>query len=246
MIKKLLILRFPFAIMMAFALVAQLDRVPGYEPGGQRFESSPVRSFSTMKIDRFPSGPLKTNSYLIYDDSFAAVIDPSMGSFEKILQRATDLRLVIQKIILTHSHWDHIVDAKIMKEETESLLYVHALDAKNVEFPGSDLLPLPVLVQGVSCDHLLEDGDLIEIGTISLKVIHTPGHSPGSICLYSEKEKILFSGDTLFCSAIGRTDLPTGNPKIMHNSLEKLALLPKDTLIFPGHGPQTTIAKEFY
>lgn len=199
-----------------------------------------------MKIDCFPSGPLRTNSYLVYQKSSALIIDPSMGAFEKILQRASDHHLHIEKIILTHSHWDHIVDAKVAKEETEAMLYIHALDAKNVEEPGSDLLPLPVKVAPVSCDHLLSDGDIIELQDLKFEVIHTPGHSPGSICLYLRKEGILFSGDTLFCSAIGRTDLPTGNPAIMHASLEKLASLPKETIVFPGHGPKTTIAKEFF
>ncbi|HLB52937.1 MAG TPA: MBL fold metallo-hydrolase, partial [Chlamydiales bacterium] len=143
-----------------------------------------------------------------------------------------------------HSHWDHIVDVMVLKEKTGASLWVHRLDAGNVERPGSDQLPLPFVVSGVKPDHLLEDGDLVQVGNLQLEVIHTPGHSPGSICYYIRDHNLLFSGDTLFFAAIGRTDLPTGSPETIWDSLKKLAELPPETKVIPGHGPETSIGKE--
>ena len=230
------------------ALVAQLDRVPGYEPGGQRFKSSPVQFMHPMILHKFACGPLRTNAILFGIDGIGAVIDPAMGSAEKIVHQAQADGLEIKKIFLTHSHWDHIVDAKLLKEQTGALLYVHPFDAKNIEVPGTDGLPLATPISGVAPDLFLNEGESISLGSLTIEVIHTPGHSPGSVCLYLREQGILFSGDTLFAGAIGRLDLPTGVPEMMEESLEKLAALPPETKVIPGHGPDTKIGhvKRFY
>ncbi len=229
-------------IFTFFALVAQLDRVPGYEPGGQRFKSSPVHMF--IKI--FACGPLATNAILIGCKATkkAAVVDPSQGSTELILKEALKQNLNIQKIFLTHSHWDHIVDAHLLKEKTGALLFVHPLDAPNVIKPGSDGLPLFVPIKGVQPDGFLEEGKGVDLGHLHFEVIHTPGHSPGCVCFYFKDQKVLISGDTLFCGSIGRLDLPTGQPKLIGNSLRKLQALPPETRVIPGHGQETTLANE--
>ncbi len=197
-----------------------------------------------MILYKFPSGPLATNAILFGEGRSGAVVDPSMGSTEKILHQAAQSNLQIEKILLTHSHWDHIADAKVLKEKTGALLYVHPLDAKNVEIPGSDGLPLFVHIQGIAPDRFLKEGEPVQVGSLQVEVIHTPGHSPGSVCLYLKDQNILISGDTLFRGGIGRLDLPTGHPEAMAESLRKLAKLPPRTRVIPGHGPDTEIGKE--
>jgi len=199
-----------------------------------------------MFIRVFPSGPLSTNAILLGCKATkrAAVIDPSQGSTGPILEEADREGFVINKILLTHSHWDHIVDVHLLKEATGALLFVHSLDAPNVIKPGSDKLPLYFPIHGTQPDGFLEEGKPIDIGHLHIDVIHTPGHSPGGVCFYLKEQKVLISGDTLFCGAIGRIDLPTGQPREMQKSLQKLQILPPETRVIPGHGDETTLAKE--
>lgn len=226
-----------------YAPVAQLDRVPGYEPGGQRFKSSPVHF---MMIVKFPFGPLSTNAILIacLKTKRAAVVDPSLGSTGAILAEVAEKGLIIEKILLTHSHWDHFADAHLLKTKTGAPLYIHPLDAKNLEHPGADGIPLYVPIHSVTPDLFLNEGDQITVGHLKLQVIHSPGHSPGSVCFYLPEEKFLISGDTLFEGSIGNLRLPTAEPLHMWESLKKLAKLPPDTQVVPGHGGDTTIGQE--
>jgi len=199
-----------------------------------------------MLLYTFPCPPLQTNTYLIAKENHgpAAVVDPGTDSTEKILHQAKKDDLKIEKILLTHSHWDHFIDVQALKEKTGAPIYVHTLDAKNVESPGSDGLPLFVSITPAKVDHQLQDGEIIEVGPLFLEVIHTPGHSPGGVCFYLKNEAVLFSGDTFFHGTIGRLDLPTGSAPKMWTSLKKLSKLPSHTRVFPGHGPETTIGKE--
>ena len=199
-----------------------------------------------MIIYRFCFGPLETNAILIGcpQTKKGAVIDPSAGSTATILDRAAQAGLTIEKILLTHSHWDHFADAQELKTKTSALLYVHALDAKNIEYPGSDGVPLFIPVPAVKPDRLLKEGDIVQVGELKIEVIHTPGHSPGGICYYMREEKILFSGDTLFQGSIGNLHLPTAEPLQMWESLRKLTLLPPETKVIPGHGQETSIGEE--
>jgi glyoxylase-like metal-dependent hydrolase (beta-lactamase superfamily II) len=197
-----------------------------------------------MFLEKFPSGPLETNAILFGLEGAGAAIDPSPGSAPKLLAAAEKFGLRIEKILLTHTHWDHIADARLLKEKTGALLYVHPLDAKNIEHPGSDKLPLFFPIPGVVPDHLLHEGENIGVGKLQLRVIHTPGHSPGSVCFYLAAHHLLFAGDTLFSGCMGRIDLPTGNAANMWKSLKKLASLPPETRVVSGHGPDTTIGRE--
>lgn len=199
-----------------------------------------------MNITSFASGPFQTNAYVVScpETLEAAIIDPAPESATSIIQYITEHKLIPTKILLTHSHWDHIADAALLKKGYELPLYVHAFDALNMEQPGSDGLPLFFKIEGVKPDHLIKENDLIAIGNCTLKVIETPGHTPGGVCFYDEKRNILISGDTLFKGSIGNLSFPTARPHLMWSSLEKLARLPKETKVYPGHGPATTIGRE--
>lgn len=121
---------------------------------------------------------------------------------------------------------------------------VHPEDAPNLEQPGADQLPCYIDIEGVVPDDLLKEGQRIAIGDLTLQVIETPGHSPGCVCFYSPENKVLISGDTLFQGSIGKLTLPTARPELMWDSLRKLAKLPPETVVYPGHGGSTTIGKE--
>ncbi len=199
-----------------------------------------------MFIYKKPFGPFATNTILIGCEKTkkAAVIDPAQMSTDTMLLKAEEAGLQIEKILLTHSHWDHFADAFKLKEKTGAALFVHSLDAKNLTDPGSDKLPTFIPIHPVDWDHLIKDGDTIELGEIFLKVIHTPGHCPGSVCYYIRQENLLISGDTLFQGGIGNLSLPTAEPEKMNDSLERLNKLPPETRVIPGHGEDTTIGEE--
>lgn len=219
-----------------------MDRAPGYEPGGLE-----VRTLSgAMIIQTFPSGPYATNAYVVACEKTkkAVIVDPSPGSFEAVWAYIAQKQLIPDKILLTHSHWDHIADVAKCKRAYGIPVWVHALDKQNMETPGSDRLSGSQGIEGVQVEHSVEDGERFFVGELEFTTIHTPGHTPGGVCYYLPQAKILLSGDTLFRGSIGRVDLPTGEAALMWLSLKKLAALPKETVVYPGHGPQTTIGKE--
>jgi hydroxyacylglutathione hydrolase len=199
-----------------------------------------------MNIQSFSSGPLETNAYVIScpGTNHAAIIDPAPESAEPIIQYIEDQHLQPDLIILTHSHWDHFGDLAKIKAKYPIPVGVHSLDEGNLELPGSDGLPCWLPIEGMKPDWLLKEGDVIPIGNLSLKVIHTPGHTPGGVCLYDAKNHVLLSGDTLFKGTIGNLSFPTSQPNLMWKSLKKLSKLPPETQVFPGHGPSTTIGDE--
>lgn len=201
-----------------------------------------------MFIQIFPSGPVATNAY-VAGCSFskeAIIIDPSPGSACKIISFLSEQAIIPKAILLTHSHWDHIADVLPLKEKYQIPLSVHPLDAPNLQKPGADGLSYRayVSIPDVEPDSFLNEGDVIEVGELHFQVLYTPGHSHGCICFFEPEHLILFSGDTLFKSGIGNLSFPTSQPSRMGASLRKLALLPPQTKIFPGHGPSTTILAE--
>ena len=199
-----------------------------------------------MILQDFPSGPFETNAYVAVCEKTkkAAIIDPAPSSSSKISHFINQKQLTPVAIFLTHSHWDHIADANELKNRYKIPVYIHLLDAPNLEKPGSDGLPCWLTIEGVKPDHYLKEGDKLTVGEIEFVVIETPGHTPGGVCFYSEKDGILLSGDTLFKGTIGNLSFPTATPKLMWDSLNKLAQLPPETTVFPGHGPSTTIGNE--
>ncbi len=174
----------------------------------------------------------------------AAIVDPAPRSFSLVESFLSEKGLKPQKILLTHSHWDHIAEAKAFKDHYAIPLYVHPLDAFNLEEPGADGLPYFIEIPPVTPDILLEEGMEIKIGMLNFRVIHTPGHSVGSVCFYEPNHQIVLTGDTLFKGTIGNLSFPTSQPFLMESSLAKLGRLPVKTRVFPGHGPSTTIGAE--
>jgi hydroxyacylglutathione hydrolase len=199
-----------------------------------------------MILQCFPSGPISTNAYVIApsEGGPAWIIDAPLDCTDSIIAFLKKYSLSAEAILLTHSHWDHIGDLARLQGLVGAKVFVHKEDKGNVELPGSDGLELYTPIQGVVPDGFLEDRQSLTLGALKAYVIHTPGHSPGSVCLHFPELAILFSGDTLFRSSLGRIDLPTSEPQRMWESLKKLAELKGDTKVFPGHGQQTTIAKE--
>lgn len=199
-----------------------------------------------MSIIVIPSGPLETNSYIVYDPSSlsAVIIDAPPDSLESLKKVVKERNLKPEKLLLTHSHWDHTTDAKAVSEEFKIPIYIHPRDLGNLEKPGSDGLPCWFEIPPAQADVLLKEGDKIQVGSLNFEVIETPGHTPGGVCFYDPEHQILISGDTLFRGSIGNLSFPTARPDEMWESLKKLGKLPPTTAVYPGHGPGTTISSE--
>jgi len=197
-----------------------------------------------MLIHTLILGDMQANCYLLECErtNSVIVIDPG-GDADYIIAYTNERKLNIDIIINTHGHIDHILANKELKERTSAKLFIHQSDAdmianpqKNLSFfLGIDFIsPLP--------DKILKDGDIINSGDICLKVIHTPGHSPGSTCLLTDGA--IFTGDLLFAGSIGRYDFPGSSYKLIMESLKKVIELDDNLIVYPGHGPETTIGEE--
>ncbi len=191
-----------------------------------------------MLIETFTVGGLSTNCYVVSSQQTkdAIVIDPGIDLIfeaDQIFDYIEQAGLKVKLIVNTHGHSDHINGDAIFQERYKVPLCIHRLDAASL-----------VLLENINFPQtiLLNDGSLIEVGNDSLTVMHTPGHTPGSICLLGER--LVFTGDTLFAGGIGRTDFPEGSDSDMQLSLRKLQRLPEDFLIYPGHGPTSIIGEE--
>jgi len=198
-------------------------------------------------LKRLEVGPLASNCYIVGSESTkeGLIIDPAAEA-KRILKAVEDLGLDIKMIVLTHSHVDHIGALSEVKEATGADFAVHADDAEALHSPEARSFSA---MFGLSYkeppapDRLLNGGDSIDIGDLHFLVMHTPGHSPGGICLLGHD--VVFTGDTLFNYGIGRTDFPGCSYSQLMNSIHtKLMVLPDSTAVYPGHGPDTTIGAE--
>ena len=201
-----------------------------------------------MILKKLVVGPFAANCYIVGSEltKEGVIIDPG-DEARQILKKVKDLQLDIKVIVLTHGHIDHIGGVKEVKEATGAEVAIHTDDAKSVS--GQEGRLISMLVSGLSYpapsspDRLLNGGDSIDIGDLNFLVLHTPGHTPGGICLLGNG--VVFTGDTLFNYGVGRTDLPGGSHSQLMNSLHtKLMVLPDETIVYPGHGPETTIGAE--
>ena len=188
-----------------------------------------------------------TNCYIVQDEKSkeTMVIDPA-GDVDKIVEMLDILNANLKYIYLTHCHGDHIGGVQELKERYGGKVVAHRLAAENLKDPD---INLTTYIQNkglvIETDARVDDDDLLHLGELEFRVIHTPGHTSGGSCLYCEKEQLLFSGDTLFRGTWGRTDVPTGNFEAIIKSItKKLMILPDETIVYPGHGKSTMIREE--
>ncbi|HEV2250920.1 MAG TPA: MBL fold metallo-hydrolase [Candidatus Limnocylindria bacterium] len=188
--------------------------------------------------------PFDNGMYILADDrGDALLIDPSQGERQAMATiRSHGLRLI--EILNTHGHQDHVFDNAKVQEQTRARIAIHEADGYRLDpatRPPSQLQP----PRSVADDRIAE-GPLTYVRDLEVHAIHTPGHTEGSVCFYLPREAVLFSGDLLFAGTVGRIDLPGGDAGQMEASLARVATLPPETRVFPGHGPATTIRGELH
>jgi glyoxylase-like metal-dependent hydrolase (beta-lactamase superfamily II) len=202
-----------------------------------------------MKIDSLVLGDFQTNCYVVRADKASKdclVIDAGFSGGQLIgLLKADGLNPV--GLVLTHGHIDHIAGVAALRDQFPDIkVYLHELDSKMLTGEQDNLSAMTgIKFCTEPAEFLLGEGEVIEQAGITLKVLHTPGHTPGSISLYSKAEGIVFTGDSLFAGSVGRTDFPGGSMSQLIQSIrQKLLVLPDETVCYPGHGPATTIGRE--
>ncbi len=191
-------------------------------------------------------GLLEVNCYLIGDEETkeAVVIDPG-GDEDEILEALKYHNLTLKYIIDTHGHFDHVDANQPLKDATGAQILIHKLDAPMLQRDNEALFFTGKRMRPSKADVLLQEGDVITFGNIKLKVLHTPGHTPGGISLVNMDSPLVYVGDTLFAGSIGRTDFPGGDYDALINGVrEKLFTLGDHYVVYPGHGPVTTIGHE--
>ena len=188
-----------------------------------------------------------TNCYIVFDEESkeAMVIDPA-GQIEKIIEMLDILKANLKYIYITHCHGDHIGGVRQLQQEKKGKILVHRYDApglNNQDISLTDYIGIEPI--NLEVDSIVDDEDLLHLGNLEFKVMHTPGHTCGGSSLYCAKENLVFTGDTLFRGTWGRTDLPTSNfQDIMDSITNKLMQLPEETIVYPGHGLSTRIKDE--
>ncbi len=197
-----------------------------------------------MEIERIVVGPLETNCYLVHDGDACWIIDPGSDA-DRILQRLEALGWTPVAILVTHGHFDHVGAVQPLQRHYDIPFWAHRDEAEVLAYQtpervlenwGVRIAPIP------APDRWLEDGEVLSLGTTSWRVWHTPGHSPGSICLVGPG--VVFTGDLLFHLSVGRTDIRGGDVGRLQASLRRLLSLPPETRVLPGHGPETTLGFE--
>lgn len=198
-----------------------------------------------LKINTWIGDP--TNCYIIMDEkSKETMVIDAAGDVDKIEEMINIIKGKLKYIYLTHCHGDHILGVTELKKRCGGKILIHRDDAEGLNDARINLTPYIIEEKiELEADSRVDDKDIIHLGNLEFKVIHTPGHTKGGSCLYCEKEKCLISGDTLFRGTWGRTDVPTGNrEEIIKSITNKLMILPDETIVYPGHGLSTRIKDE--
>ena len=207
-----------------------------------------------MKVLTLEVGLLQTNCYIVYDDTGCngsdtadkecVIVDPGDDA-GIICGKLKELGLTPSAILLTHGHFDHIgaVD-RILGRYSDVKVYAGKAEDELLHDPELNCTARVGRKKTVNADRLIDDGGLFTEAGITFRVLATPGHTAGSVCYYVSEADVLFAGDTLFKGSMGRTDLPTGNEKQIFISLDRLAMLPDETVVYPGHGSKTGIGEE--
>ena len=185
-----------------------------------------------MKITTIPLGLYQTNCYILAEGDRCLVIDPG-DEAEKLLALLQQHSLTVEAVLLTHGHFDHVGAVKTLAAETDCRVFLHEEELT---------LPAAMTAGKLYYTDLYKEGDRLTLAGMSFEVLHTPGHTPGSVCLRFDQH--LFSGDTLFAGSCGRTDFPGSSPAAMVRSLSRLSKLEDDLKVYPGHGEDTTIGEE--
>lgn len=197
-----------------------------------------------MEIKRIVTGAIEENCYLVWDEANQAVVIDPGDEASKIIDEITKLQLDVKKIILTHGHYDHVGAVNEVKKATGAQVICHQEEKSIVEDETLSLgLYLGKEVSLPKVDACVSEGDEISVGNLNFSVIHTPGHTKGGMCLLAGDS--LFSGDTIFYGTLGRWDFPTGDLSELTSSItRKIFNLPENTVIYSGHGPETTVGAE--
>ena len=200
---------------------------------------------SKLQVDVLIVGPLFSNCYIVWDDKVkkGVIIDPGDNA-ETILAKVKELGIEIELILATHGHFDHVAGAAGLKRQIDVPFLAHKGDLFFIEDGKDTARRWGIdIEQPPNPDRYIEDGDTIDVGTLKLEVLHTPGHSPGGVSFLHKK--MVFAGDTLFHESIGRTDFRMGSFEELETSIKtRLYTLPDDTIVYTGHGPITTIGAE--
>ena len=191
-------------------------------------------------------GMASANCYFVYyEGAKECLLIDAPGETERIVKALESLELTPVAVLLTHSHFDHIGAAEALKAKYDIPVCCHEAEEELLANPRLNLTVMVGTGYGLKPDRPFKDGESVSLLGFEFKVIHTPGHTQGGACYYFEKEGKLFSGDTLFCETVGRTDFPTGSGRTLIASIkEKLFVLPEETVVYPGHNESTTIGHE--
>lgn len=199
-----------------------------------------------ISVDVIVVPPLYSNCYIVADENGECVVVDPGGEVDEITKLLEERGLNLKMILNTHGHIDHIGGNAELRRRTGAKIGIHPIDAPmlgSTILCGAEWTGVPF--EEHKEDFLFEDGDVITVGGMNFRVLFTPGHSPGSCCLYLEDKKVLFAGDLVFMDAVGRWDLPGGNKETLFTSLkEKFLTLPDDVTVFSGHGAVTTVERE--
>jgi hydroxyacylglutathione hydrolase len=199
---------------------------------------------SRFEIKRFVGGPLLTTCYaLIVPGEATLIIDAPRKAWMSALGAAEDREAPVQLALATHGHWDHVTDLARLQEKGIRIAG-HPADNALFSDPVGDRADLPFVIDPVTLDQRLADGDRIAVGGVDLQVLHTPGHTAGSVCLWIAEEEVLFTGDTLLKGGAGYLERPESDAVALATSIRRLAEFPSDSKIYPGHGAPTTIGEE--